>query len=46
MSGRVLAANTTLDELNLSWNLFRGRSAVALVKGLEVDLASSVILIV
>jgi len=30
------AANTTLNELDLSWNCFRSRSAVALVKGLEV----------
>jgi len=30
------AGNTSLDELDLSWNCFRRRSAVALIKGLEV----------
>ena len=30
------AANTSLDELDLSWNCFRSRSAVSLIKGLEV----------
>ena len=30
------AANTTIEELDLSWNCFRSRSAVALIKGLEV----------
>jgi len=30
------AANASLDELDLSWNCFRRRSGVALIKGLEV----------
>ena len=35
-----IAANTSLDELDLSWNCFRRRSAVALIKGLEVTAVS------
>ena len=36
-----VAANATLDDLDLSWNCFRSRSAVALIKGLEVTSLST-----
>jgi len=32
----LVVVNTSLEELDLSWNCFRSRSAVALVRGLEV----------
>jgi hypothetical protein len=33
----IAAQNSVLEHLDLSWNCFRGRSAVSLIKGIEVD---------
>jgi hypothetical protein len=35
-SGEALAENTTLELLDLSWNSFSGKGAVALIKGIQV----------